>query len=311
MHIRLNIPLDRLRWQWSKAAARWACATVLVATHAIGGGVAPLAAGTRDSPVPQTPQTPRSLQTLKIGLPAQAMPLQSSQRDYTEEGLEAALALALAERLGMRAELLPLPAGGEQAALQQGQVDVALLQASAARPPAFDGEAVTALLPTGFETPLSVAMRSDTDVRDWRDLEGRTVCLTHASARAHAWLEGLGARLHWLDAPAQVLAQVRTGQCDAALGNQAQLQALFERQEWRKFSATLPPQQPQALWLAVGRAEDGADDDAGDGAEAWAARLQPVLAELGSPAQWDARVRQWAADVAFEVYFDQIGPDCH
>lgn len=260
---------------------------LLSAALAVAAAWAVPGPGTRDAPAP--PWT-----ALRIGVAAPAMPLASPTRNYTEEGHELALARALGERLGAAPQFVALAPEDFAQALADGRVDAVLTRQS---PPAQPGVQV---LRSGYRSGTAAAMRSDTRLRRWDDLRGRTVCVSHANLAAQALAQRHGARIRLLDAPAQALVEVRTGACDAALHDQAQLQALFERKEWHKFSATLPPAEPGELLLLAAR----------DRPQALAA-LQQALAGERQPQAWRARNERWAANVAFEVYFDQIGPDCH
>jgi len=239
---------------------------------------------------------PEPLTTLRVGLEAGALPVPNGDRDYTGERFEPLFAGELAERLGAAVVLVPLAPAALVPALQQRTVDLVLMRQAAREPPVADVRA----WPTGFQSGLSVAMRSDTDVRRWSELSGRVLCSVAGNPRARELVAALRGELHAQSAPAQVLAQVRTGACAAAILDRAQLDPLFLRPEWLKFSATLPPLQASLLVAAVSTARPGL-----------AAALRGALAELGTPERWAQRRAQWAANVAFEVYFDQIGPDCH
>lgn len=231
---------------------------------------------------------------LRIGLAPGAMPLHSATRAYTEEGHELVLARALGERLGAAPQFVALTPDTFAAALASGQVDAVLVRGAA---PARRG---TEVLRTGYRSGTAAAMRSDTPLRRWQDLRGRTVCISRAHEDAQLLARRAGARLQLVDAPAQALVQVRTGACDAALHDAAQLQALFQRKEWHKFSATLPAAEPTELLLLASTARP----------QALQALRQAVAAERGAAA-WQQRNTRWAANVAYEAYFDQIGPDCH
>lgn len=233
---------------------------------------------------------------LRIGVLASAMPLQSSTRAYTEEGHEIVLARALGERLGAAPQFVPLAPEAFAGALATGQVDAVLVR----EPLAGAARAGTAALRTGYRSGTAAAMRADQPLRRWEDLRGKTVCVSRAHQGAQTLARRAGARLQLVDAPAQALVQVRTGACDAALHDEAQLQALFLRREWRKFSATLPAAAPAELLLLAATARP----------QALQALQQAVAAEGRAPA-WQERNTRWAANVAYEAYFDQIGPDCH
>ncbi|MGC3986359.1 MAG: transporter substrate-binding domain-containing protein [Pseudorhodoferax sp.] len=233
---------------------------------------------------------------LRIGLPASAMPLHSATRAYTEEGHELVLARALGERLGAAPQFVPLAPEAFAAALASGQVDAVLVRAPVPDAP----RAGLQTLRTGYRSGTAAAMRSDQPLRRWEDLRGKTVCVSRAHQGAQALAQRAGARLQLFDAPAQALVQLRTGACDAALHDEAQLQALFQRKEWHKFSATLPAADPTELLLLASAARP----------QAVQALQQAVAAERRAPA-WQERNARWAANVAYEAYFDQIGPDCH
>ncbi len=233
---------------------------------------------------------------LRIGLAPSTLPVSTGERDYTNGGFEAAYARELAQQLGVEVELVPLPRETLAQALRADEVDLVLARPDPAQKPADDLRA----LDTGYRSGLGVAMRSDTDVRAWADLAGRVVCTTAENPRAHEQATQVKGRVQVYAAPAQALMRVRTGECAAAILDRAQLEPLLAQKEWLKFSATLPPTstQPLQAWLAEDR------DDL-------AAPVRAAVLEIGSNAHWAQRRQKWAANVAFEVYFDQTGPDCH
>lgn len=215
-------------------------------------------------------------------------------RLYTEDGFEIDLARELGEQLGRSVQLVRLGKGESAAALSTGAVDIALSRESA-------GEAApTRVLPTGFASGLTVAMRTDTDIRSWSDLEGKLVCVAEANEPARLLAEAFGARIKLDRAPARALMHVRTGDCDAAIHDQVLLETLFGNREWRKFSATLPMTPPTELKALIAPVS-------GPGSE----ELAQAIAAVGSEEAWRRRTARWAANVAFEVYLDQEAPDCH
>lgn len=234
---------------------------------------------------------------LRIGVPYLPPAYTTTDvRLYTEEGFEIDLAKALGKRLGAPVTLVRVADEQRAALLETGAIRLAIGRA-AANDPLFAAATVRRV---GFASGASVAMRADTTVGRWEDLMGRTVCLSEADTRARALATAYGARLRVERAPARSLMLVRTGDCDAAIHDEALLTPLFEREGWRKFSATLPPALPTELVLAHAK-DDGA----------LAARLDPVLAELTTDDAWTTRRQRWAANVAFEVHLDQEAPDCH
>ncbi len=239
---------------------------------------------------------PVAITELRVGIDPAAWPAGTGERDYTSGAFEAAYARELAQRLGATPTLVPLPPEAQAGALREGRVDLVLARTGAGAP----GPGARHALPTGYRSGLGVSMRADSPVRRWEDLRERRVCTSADNRRAQALARRLGAQLQTHAAPAQALVQVRLGACDAAILDQALIAPLLAQKEWTPFAAPLPPTEASALqaWLAPAR-------------EALAAPLRAAVAELADPAHWAARRQKWAANVAFEVYYDQTGPDCH
>lgn len=273
-----------LRAVWLAAfAALTAGLPAAFAASAAGDGTVPLRVGVAFVPPPYT--------TTDVRL-------------YTEEGFDLDLARALGQRLGRPVALIEVPVGqGWAAALRSGAVDLVVARV-APDDPLYDAAVVrtATVRKTGFASGAAVAMRTDTTIRHWDDLRGRTVCLSEADRRARAIATGLGARLRVERAPARSLMLVRTGGCDVALHDAALLAELFERPAWRKFSTTLPARTPTDLVVAL--PEPAPDPDL-------AARVAAALDGIGTDAAWAERRRRWAANVALEVQLDQEAPDCH
>lgn len=239
---------------------------------------------------------PLPVATLRIGITPTHLPVSTGERDYTSGSPDAAYARDLAQQLGVPAEIVPLPRDAQWNALQQGHVDLVLARPGEAQATPAGLRAIT----TGYTSGLSVSMRSDTTVRDWKDLSGQVVCTSADNTRAQRHAARIGAALKVFDAPAQALVRVRTGECAAAILDRTPLDALLARKEWLKFSATLPPTDEQPLQAVL--------------ADSRAALIAPVRAAvlaIGTGEQWSQRHQKWASNVAFEVYFDQTGPDCH
>lgn len=217
-------------------------------------------------------------------------PGSTGERIYTAEGLEAALAERIAAGLGRPARFVRLAGDAAETALAAGAVDVVVTRRGLVAPKA-------AVVASGFTTGLTVAMRSDSPVKDWPALAGRTVCVVDGRTEARALIAEIGATAQAEAAPAKVLIALRTGRCDAALGDAALLEKLFAEPDWSRFSATLPPRAADEIVVVAGAQLAGSD----------AARL----ADLVATTDWDAAADRWSRLVALEVYLDQDAPDCH
>ncbi|CDM24680.1 putative substrate-binding protein [Castellaniella defragrans 65Phen] len=145
-------------------------------------------------------------------------------------------------------------------------------------------------------SPMAI-MRTDTDIRAWSDLSGRTVCLS-ADGRASGELSArFGAIEQLYPSAADALLALRIGQCDAAVQDEDFLKALLAFPEWKKFSAQLAPYRTLTLTRLT---RDGL-----------AAPREAAMRQATSPERLRALARLQARDIAFEVYLDQTVPDCH
>ncbi|MGA0585001.1 MAG: ABC transporter substrate-binding protein [Castellaniella sp.] len=144
--------------------------------------------------------------------------------------------------------------------------------------------------------PMAI-MRTDTDIRAWSDLSGRTVCLS-ADGRVPGELSArFGAIEQIYASAADALLALRIGQCDAAVQDEDFMKQLLAFPEWSKFSAQLAPYRSQTLTRLV-RDDLSAPRDA-------------AVRQATSPQRLRELARQQARDIAFEVYLDQTVPDCH
>lgn len=234
---------------------------------------------------------------LRIGVPylppADTSP---AARLYTEDGFEAVLARQLGQLTGRRINLVAVSETDREKALSDGDVDAVLTRVDS-RDTLRERLDV---LPAAYASGLSVAMRSDTRVRSWTDLAGKTVCVTEANVAGQQYLHAIGAKTRIERAPARTLAFVRTGACDAAIHDKALLDRLFEAENWRKFSATLPAVLRSELVLVLPKKTD-----------AKLAALREAFSRATDAASWEERGNRWATNVALEVYLDQDAPDCH
>lgn len=268
----------------------------------------------------------RARGVLVVGVPYLAAAPVAGAKIRTPERLDAVMAQRLGQQLGLPVKIVQIDAGQRTSALVTGDVDVliadrvaeprssararqghpvgdALSQDEHVVPPASiwsENKGVFAVS-TGYAARPKAIIRSDTRLRNWRDVKGQTVCMANAAFQAQALATEWGATLHPYRVPSDALVAVREGDCDIGLIDDTAWAALMAFPEWKKFSATLDGAGPrlERVWLTA----------SGDPAtHAWL---------VGAMAQWrrdgvvQTMVDKWARDVAFDVYLDQEVPDCH
>ena len=233
---------------------------------------------------------------LKLGMPYVVPPHQPGAKVRTPEGLAPILAERLATHLPIAPVAVESPDKAVAAPAGQAAADALLL-------PVATGEnapAQAVVIPTGYRAGIMAIMRTDTDIKRWEDLKGRTVCIAEGGGLAGQLQARYGAIEQVYRAPADALLNLRIGTCDAAVHDSTMLQALLEFPEWKKFSAQLPVLQERDLAFVVS-----------PGNEEVARVLQTQVAEWRQDDLLKKLTRQAARDIAFEVYLDQEVPDCH
>ncbi len=243
---------------------------------------------------------------LRIGLDYAPVWGPDTTRIFTEEGLEPGLAAELGKTLGRQVELVTIPASSQAAALEDGRVDLLITRQPIDTSSANGSSALAypehgiAVFESGYNSGLSVAMPTFTTIRRWEDLAGKTICVSDANKHGQAVARFFGASPKLFRAPAQALIDLRTGACDASIHDQAGLSQLLATPEWKKFSATLPEIDPSAMIVAVSATRPRL-----------AEQVKTALSDIRSGEYWQKAPSQWASNVAFDVYLNQVGSDCH
>ena len=225
---------------------------------------------------------------LKVAVEYVVPPFVGGSKVRTPETIDTVLAQMLAARLN--SDLTMVAAGSADVAS-----DVVLTADSEL---VVDSGSVT--VTTGYVARPMAIMRTDTDIKSWRDLNGRSVCMAEGGRYVGAVGRDFGAIEKIYKAPADSLLALRIGECDAAVHDEALLNQLLILPEWKKFSARLPAGAASPLVFLIPK---------GDPEKvALLTRLRDDWRSRGELAKiTDARAR----DIAFEVYLDQVVADCH
>jgi polar amino acid transport system substrate-binding protein len=156
------------------------------------------------------------------------------------------------------------------------------------------------VVPLGYRAAPMAIMRTDSSIRRWEQLRGRTACV----AEGGNYVGDLEARYGAVEivhpSPADALLALRTGGCDVMVHDSPMLEELIRLPEWKKFSRRLPPRPSSTLALLVPSTDSQA-----------VSRVQDVVEEWKANAFAQALVKNAVRNIAFEVYLDQEVPDCH
>lgn len=143
-------------------------------------------------------------------------------------------------------------------------------------------------------SPMAI-MRTDTDIKSWSDIQGRSVCISQDSRYLGETHSRFKAVEDIYPTVVDALLALRIGQCDLALLEQDFVKNLLHYPEWQKFSAQLQPYRQTSLVQLF--SADVLNTKA---------LSQPLMAD-----NLNALAKEQAKSIAFEVYLDQTVPDCH
>ncbi|OZI56212.1 transporter substrate-binding domain-containing protein [Bordetella genomosp. 4] len=270
----------------------------------------------------------RARGSLVVGVPYLAPEPAAGAKIRTPERLDTVMAQRLGQQLGLPVKVVQVDPARRLSALAAGDVDVLIADrvpdpgaakhsgdaraaSSAAMPSTLldesrlnlatsDGQG-TAAIPTGYAARPKAIIRSDTKLRQWKDVKGLTVCMSSAAFHAQALATQWGATVRPYRVPSDALVAVREGGCDVGLIDDVAWAPLMKFPEWKKFSSTLDEAGPRVerVWLV------STNDRV---TRAW---LTDAMQQWRREGIVQGMVDKWARDVAFDVYLDQEVPDCH
>lgn len=207
---------------------------------------------------------------------------------------------ALAEDLGKRLQRPLSTVGSEKrkagalAAASKANIQLTTLDGTVAIPQSL------AVIPVNYRAAPMAIMRTDTTIKRWEQLKGRSVCVANGGNHTGTLANQYGAIEKIYPSATDALIALRVGECDAAVHDHTMLEELIRLPEWKKFSARLPAGKASTLAFLV-PAED----------KKTVGMLKRVAADWNAKAYPDALVKKAVRHIAFEVYLEQDVPDCH
>lgn len=153
-------------------------------------------------------------------------------------GLEPDLAADLAERLGVRLELVGLLTAERLPALAQRRVDL-LLATLSDTPERRDR--LTLVLPHYYASGVNVLARKSAGFRAWSDLRNRRICGRRGAFYNRPITVSSGVDVVALYANELAIAALREGRCDGLLYDDTSIVAMLQEPAWsREFEMALP-----------------------------------------------------------------------
>lgn len=233
---------------------------------------------------------------LAVALSYVPPPFVGGSKVRTPESTATLLVEEVAKELNRRPNLVELDATA--ASLPAADVDFAVVDLPREDVKALE-QGLTAIATGQVTRPMAI-MRTDTDIKSWKQLKGRTVCVSEDGRYVGRIAQQYGAIEQIYRAPADSLLALRIGECDAAVHDDILLKALLRFPEWKKFSASLTPGEPAAQYFLVPGNKPQLVKALEDKVKHWKAQghYRKLMAVM-------------TRDIAFEVYLDQEVPDCH
>lgn len=232
---------------------------------------------------------------VRVGVAYVPPPFVDGAKVRTPESTDTFLAYSVAEQFGARLELVATGNANPSNALDDESLDLVVAYATEGSAAASPSNYVA----TGHKVRRMAIMRSDTDIKSWEQLKARTVCVAVGGLYQGTIAPQFGATEIVYGAPADALLALRVGECDAAVLEEPLLRAIIKLPEWKKFSATLPADQPLEQVLVVSESA------------AFVRTARQIVASWHRKGHIADLILKMANDIAFEVYLDQTVPDCH
>ncbi len=163
---------------------------------------------------------------------------QLNPRTGRPEGLEPDLAADLADRLGVRLEMVGVLTAERIPALQQRRVD--LLLATLSDTPERRAQ-ITLVQPHYYASGVNILSRRSAAFRDWADLRNRRVCGRRGAFYNRPITVSTGVDVVALYDNHRAIAALREGRCDGLLYDDTSIVAMLKEPAWsRDFEMPLP-----------------------------------------------------------------------
>ncbi|MDR2452411.1 MAG: transporter substrate-binding domain-containing protein [Candidatus Accumulibacter sp.] len=170
-----------------------------------------------------------------------------------QAGLNVDLAADIARRLGVKLETVAVTPANRVQFLQQGKVDL-LIPNMQLNPERAE---IMGYVPTPYgDAGGGFITRKGSGITQWKDLKGKTVCVSQGSNYAKPLAEEYGANVRGMPSQPDSLLALKAGSCFASVHDSAPLHLLVEENpEWKDFELPIATDLiplPSVIWVRKG-----------------------------------------------------------
>lgn len=168
-------------------------------------------------------------------------------------GFSVELAQQVADRLGVKLQIVPTSAANQLEFLQQGKVDVLI---AAMNDTPERRKVVRVIEPGYYSSGANVLLLRAAHVTQWSDLRGKTLCANQGAYFNRALEEQYGAHVVAFKGPTEAYNALRNGVCIGFAYDDNSLALKLADPEWGNFGMSLPSIMAQPVVMAVRLGED-------------------------------------------------------
>jgi len=168
-------------------------------------------------------------------------------------GFSVDLAQRVADKLGVKVEIVPTTAANQLQFLEQGKVDIVI---AAMNDTPERRKIVYMVEPGYYASGASILSIKTANIKKWEDLKGQKVCAAQGAYFNRAVQEKYGADIIAFKAPTEAYNALRNGNCSAFVYDDNTLTLKLEDPDWAGYEVPLRSIMPQPVAMAVRLGED-------------------------------------------------------
>lgn len=205
--------------------------------------------------------------TLIVGVKADYKPFGFRDPTGGIVGIEPDLAATLAERLGVKAELMPVIATNRLEFLQQGKIDLIMATMSATPE---RRQVVDAVEPLYYADSVNILATKRANLGSWEDLKGKPVCATTGAWYNKEVAQSYDAQIVAFEGSEKPLFALQQGNCVGYLYDQTFIQGKLLESAWSGDYAMPLPGVLETPWMmAVAKGNDELKGAVAEATLAW------------------------------------------